>query len=56
MEKLILYRKDLVLGHIAIFLSLSLSLGFGYFIGRYEQIELNKSVLETIPDVNCRKM
>ncbi len=27
--------------------------GFGYFFGRLEQIELNKSLLKVIPDVNC---
>ena len=27
--------------------------GFGYFFGRLEQIEFNKSLLKVIPDVNC---
>lgn len=32
---------------------LLLSFGFGYFFGRYEQIQINKSLLKPIPDVNC---
>lgn len=34
------------------FVLVGLAFGFGYFFGRYEQIELNKSGLQTISDVN----
>lgn len=30
-----------------------LAFGFGYFFGRYEQIQINKSLLKIIPDINC---
>lgn len=30
-----------------------LSFGYGYFFGRYEQIQINRSLLQPIPDVNC---
>lgn len=30
-----------------------LACGFGYFFGRYEQIVINKSLLQEVPDVNC---
>ncbi len=36
-------------------IGLLLTLGFGYFWGRYDQIQLGKSVVETVPDVNCSK-
>jgi len=30
-----------------------LAFGYGYFFGRYEQIQINRSLLQPIPDVNC---
>jgi len=46
-------RRNLVLWAAAVFVMVVLGFGYGYFFGRYEQIELNKSVLKPIPDVNC---
>ncbi len=38
----------------AVFLVFSLlAFGYGYFFGRYEQIQINRSLLQPIPDVNC---
>lgn len=53
MEKLTFSRRDFWLGFSAVLILLLLSFGFGYFFGRYEQILLNKSLLQPIPDVNC---
>jgi len=53
MEKIEFQRKDFVLLAAGIFICLILFLGFGYFLGSYEQIRKNKSLLQTIPDVNC---
>ncbi|HLG25616.1 MAG TPA: hypothetical protein VI588_02370 [Candidatus Gracilibacteria bacterium] len=53
MEKLVLLKKDVLTAFGAVFLLLILVFTFGYFFGRYEQIQLNRSMLELIPDVNC---
>ena len=50
---LTLSRKDLVLAITTLLILLSLIFGFGYFFGRYQQIQINKSLLKVIPDVNC---
>ena len=34
-------------------LVLMITFGFGYFFGRDEQIQINKPLLQAIPDVNC---
>lgn len=52
MKKIILLKTELYVFY-AIFVGfVLLSFGFGYFIGRYEQIQINRSSLQTIPDVN----
>ena len=54
MKKITLLKTDVMIGVAGIFVFLGLSFGFGYFFGQYEQIELNKSGLQVMPDVNCR--
>ena len=40
--------------HLFGFLCLSVVIfGFGYFFGKYEQVQADKSLLKIIPDVNC---
>lgn len=39
-------------GVTAVLVFMMLVFGFGFFFGRYEQIEINKSLLLKIPDVN----
>ena len=47
-------KKQVILLLVCVTVVLSaLCGGYGYFFGRYEQIQLNKSVLKAIPDVNC---
>ncbi len=53
MEKALLNRKQIILAVVAGLLILIICFGFGYFFGRYEQIQRNKSLLEVIPEVNC---
>jgi len=53
MGKIEFQKKDFVLLVAGIFVFLLLSFGFGYFLGRHEQILKNKSLLQVIPDVNC---
>lgn len=53
MKKLEVLKRDILTGFVAFFVLLVLSFGFGYFFGRFEQINLNKSLLQEIPDVNC---
>lgn len=54
MKKITLLKTDVMIGLAGIFVFIGLSFGFGYFFGRYEQIELSKSGLQVVPDVNCR--
>ena len=53
MKGIFLPKKDIMLIFWAVVFLLILGLGFGYFFGRYEQIVINKSLLQEIPDVNC---
>lgn len=39
---------------IVVVIFTALGVGYGYFWGRYEQIQMNKSVLKPIPEVNCK--
>ena len=53
MEKPVLRRKQIVLAVVAGLLLLILCFGFGYFFGRYEQIQKNRALLKVVPEVNC---
>jgi len=53
MKKLVVLKRDILIGFMVMFVLLVLSFGFGYFFGRLEQIGINKSLLQEIPDVNC---
>ncbi len=53
MKGITLLKKDFKLAFFVFLLLLLLSFGFGYFFGRLEQITINKSLLQEIPDVNC---
>lgn len=53
MKGITLFQKDFKLLFAVIILLFLLSFGFGYFFGRLEQITINKSLLQEIPDVNC---
>lgn len=46
-------HKNMALFVFIIISFLVLSFGFGYFFGRHEQIEKNRTMLKNIPDVNC---
>ncbi len=46
-------KKDFKVVFFVFLLLLLLSFGFGYFFGRLEQITINKSLLQVVPDVNC---
>lgn len=48
-----LHRRHIIHAFILMGIFLCISFGGGYFWGRIEQIERNKSLLKTIPDVNC---
>jgi len=48
-----LSQIQLFLWVVAMVVTIGLAFGFGYFWGRYEQIQINKSLLKPIPDVNC---
>jgi uncharacterized membrane protein AbrB (regulator of aidB expression) len=48
-----LANRGVVLGILAGVILVVLCFGYGYFFGRYEQIQVNKSILKPIPDVNC---
>lgn len=54
MKKITLLKTQVMILLVVCFVFLVLSFGFGFFFGRYEQIELNKSGLQVVPDVNCR--
>lgn len=49
MEKM---QKTIKIGLLAA-MALFIAGGLGYFVGRYQQIVIQQSVLTTIPDVNC---
>lgn len=58
MEKSVLAKLALTRGQILFFVGMAIifcaiTFGFGYFFGRYEQIQINKSLLKIIPEVNC---
>lgn len=53
MKKITLLKTEVMMFLAGFFVLLFLSFGFGYFFGRYEQIERNKSGLQVVPDVNC---
>ena len=53
MEKPVLNRKQIILAGVAVFVLLILCFGFGYFFGRYEQVERNRALPEVVPEVNC---
>jgi len=53
MEKPVLKRKQIIMAAVVGFLLLLICFGFGYFFGRYEQIERNRQLLEVVPEVNC---
>jgi len=52
-SSIILTMRNAMLWVLAGTVCIGLSLGYGYFLGRYEQIQMNRSVLKPIPDVNC---
>jgi hypothetical protein len=53
MKKIELMQRDFLFAMAGVILFFVLVFGFGYFIGRYEQTQTNKSLLLKIPDVNC---
>lgn len=53
MKKITLLKTEVMVFMGVFFVLVGLAFGFGYFFGRYEQIELNKFGLQTVPDVNC---
>jgi len=53
MKNFVINKRELYIVYFTFFIFMCLVFGFGYFFGRYEQILLNKSTLEIIPDVNC---
>lgn len=53
MRGIVLKERDAVMMFFALLMLIALAAGFGYFFGRYEQIIINKSLLQEIPDVNC---
>lgn len=53
MKNLVLNKSEVYVAMGILFLFLCLLFGFGYFFGRYEQIVLNRSLLQEMPDVNC---
>lgn len=46
-------KKSILLSLMSVALVLIITFGFGYFFGRYEQMQINKSLLQIVPDVNC---
>lgn len=54
MQKVILESRNVNLLLLELIIVVLLSLGFGYFFGRYDQIQRGRAVLETIPDVHCQ--
>jgi hypothetical protein len=46
-------RRNVLVVGFGIAVVVAMAFGYGYFFGRYEQIQLNRSVLKPIPDVNC---
>ncbi|GEM_PF-4452078 len=52
-ENFFTQRRNLLLFCLALLLAITLSFGFGYFFGRLEQIQISKSILKVIPDINC---
>lgn len=52
MKKLELNLIDIVFGSVVTVLIIFCIFCLGYLVGRYEQIELNKSPLLKIPDIN----
>lgn len=55
MENFILSKKQLFFLFIIGLSLLILSFGYGYFFGKYHQIHSQKSVLQVVPELNCRK-
>ncbi len=55
MPKIILEQKELIFLFLIAGILLMLGLGFGYFLGRYDQIQSQKGLIKTIPDVNCHQ-
>lgn len=53
MQVISLSKKSVFILFIVVLNLFILFFGFGYFIGCYEQITVNKSLLQEIPDVNC---
>lgn len=53
MKKLTLLKTEVMTFLGVVLVLVCLGFGFGYFFGRYEQIQLNRSVLQVVPDVNC---
>ncbi|MFO0781103.1 MAG: hypothetical protein U0519_04475 [Candidatus Gracilibacteria bacterium] len=45
--------RDLVFWGVCLAFAAGLFYGFGYFLGRYDQIQLSRSSIRAIPDVNC---
>ena len=52
-QKLVQNNLKIRFAAVAALILSGLVFGFGYFWGRYDQIQINKSIMETIPDVNC---
>ncbi len=53
MQGVTLLKRDVTMLFAAVLAVIVLVFGFGYFFGRYEQIVINKSLLQEVPDVNC---
>jgi len=53
MQGVTLLKRDVTMLFAVVLAVIILAFGFGYFFGRYEQIVINKSLLQEVPDVNC---
>ena len=51
MQGIVVKKRDAQILFGLMILTLIIVFGFGYFFGRYEQIVINKSLLQVIPDV-----
>lgn len=52
-QTLLLSKRDFLFWSFGVAAVVAMAFGYGYFFGRYEQIQLNRSVLKPIPEVNC---
>jgi hypothetical protein len=46
-------KKEIASVAVAGLIAFMICFGFGYFFGRYVQVQKNRALLEVIPDINC---